>query len=78
MIHQIVVDLPDGDHEYLKACARIRKISCGRLVQRILLAVSQGQLVLAVLDDDSKATPQEAGEANKSKCHGTELFAGCK
>lgn len=48
-----IVDLSEEAINYMESCARIRKISCTRLMQRLLKAVFQDQLVLSVLDDSS-------------------------
>ena len=48
------VDLEDDDWEYVQACARIRKTSVHGLCKRLMHVIAQDQLVLAVLDDDSR------------------------
>lgn len=47
-------DLEDEGGHYMVACARIRDITLTELVRRLLRVVSEDQLVLAILDDDSK------------------------
>jgi hypothetical protein len=42
------------ESDYLKSCARIRKITMAALVRKLINKISDDQLVLAVLDDDSK------------------------
>lgn len=49
------VELEDEQLRYLQSCARIRKISTRRLVTRLLRVIASDQLVLSVLDDDSKS-----------------------
>ena len=39
---------------YLRTCARIRGISCTELMGRLLDVIMDDQLVLSILDDDSK------------------------
>jgi hypothetical protein len=71
------LNLTDDDHDYLDRCARIRGVSCGRLLQRVVRMVVSDQLVLAVLDDESRVSRQEPGELDKSKGRKTHLFDGC-
>lgn len=65
----VYVELPPDGLDYLAACSRIRHISCTRLVQRLLDAICEDQLVLSVLDDDSKAEPQLDNEESRSRHH---------
>lgn len=53
--------------DYLQQCARIRCISVTRLVTRLLDAIARDQLVLSVLDDDSKPSPRAEGEHSRSR-----------
>lgn len=39
---------------YMLACARIRQVGLSALVHRLISTISTEQLVLAVLDDDSR------------------------
>lgn len=67
MVHQVPLsDLSEEAENYLRQCARIRRISTTRLLQRVLKLVCDDQLVLGILDDDSKPSRQLAGEATKS------------
>ena len=51
---RITCDIATRDHhDYFRSCARIRGISTAALLNRVLKAVADEQLVLAVLDDDS-------------------------
>lgn len=66
-MHQVVLnDLSEDDERYLEACARIRGISVTRLFQRVLNLVAKDQLVLSILDDDSKRARRMPGEDCKS------------
>lgn len=62
MIHISLPDLSDDAADYLHKCARIRHISCCRLIERVMRAVVEDQLVLSILDDDSRPV-QQPGEA---------------
>lgn len=59
-------DLSEESERYLEACARIRGISLTRLLQRLLKTIADDQMVLSVLDDDSKLTRWMPGEDCKS------------
>lgn len=62
MIHISLPELSDDAADYLHKCARIRHISCCRLIERMLRTIVEEQLVLSILDDDSR--PQRcSGEA---------------
>lgn len=39
---------------YIDSCARIRCISRGSLVKRLIKAITDDHMVLSILDDDSK------------------------
>jgi hypothetical protein len=65
----LAVKLEGEADEYIERCARIRQISRKRLLQRILEVVCDDQLVLGILDDDSKPDRQLPGEATKSRFH---------
>lgn len=73
----IFFNLAPDDRDYLDRCARIRGVSCGRLLQRIIRRIAADQLVLSVLDDESHPSRQEPGELDKSKGRKTHLFDGC-
>jgi hypothetical protein len=49
-----IKQLTPEQFEYLDACARIRNISTSRLCSRLLTTIADNQMVLAVLDDDSR------------------------
>jgi hypothetical protein len=57
----IHVDINDSGMTYLDSCARIRKIAVSHLLAGIIKTVCEEQLVLAVLDDDSKPQPNKTG-----------------
>jgi hypothetical protein len=67
------VELPDPDLEYLQSCARIRHISTVRLVTRLIRTIARDQLVLSVLDDESKPDKPEPG----TRYHRSKLFRDC-
>ena len=48
------VDLTDTELDYLKRCARIRQTSVFQLTQRLFRTIAKDELVLAILDDDSR------------------------
>lgn len=58
---QVFIKIPDEYEPYFDACARIRDISKTALFTRLLEAIGRDQLVLSVLDDDSKPAPQKKG-----------------
>lgn len=68
-LNVVLSGLSDESQRYLESCARIRKISCTRLLERVLKIVCDDQLVLAVLADDSKQPRQLPGECTKSHFH---------
>jgi hypothetical protein len=47
------------ESDYLIACARIRNISTTKLVHKLMKAIAQDQLVLAVLDDEEQYGERE-------------------
>ena len=51
------IDLPGEDWEYLKTCARIRQTSMRGLCGKLLHAIAEGQLTLAILEDESRPIP---------------------
>lgn len=65
----LTLDLDCLDGDYLERCARIRKISRHRLVRRLIEAIAKDQLVLGILDDESKPAEKLAGETTKSRFH---------
>lgn len=62
----IISGLSEEAFDYMESCARIRRISCTRLMERVLKKVCDDQLMLAVLDDDSKQPPNLPGENTNS------------
>jgi hypothetical protein len=62
MRRHICADISDEHMEYFNACARIRNIALGPMFGRLLSAIAQDQLVLSILDDDSKPCRRGAGE----------------
>jgi hypothetical protein len=55
----------DDDTEagrYFVACARIRKIKPSSLFRRLLMAISEDQLVASVLDDADELKARKKGE----------------
>jgi hypothetical protein len=46
--------LSPSEHDYLDACARIRDVTVTRLVEQLLVAIVEDQMVLSILDDESK------------------------
>lgn len=59
--------LPEEALRYLENCARIREISCTRLIERLVRQICTDQLVLSVLDDDSKPNRRMQGEYGYSR-----------
>jgi hypothetical protein len=51
----MLADLSEEADNYLQSSARIRQISTSELLQRLLITICDDQLVLGILDDDSKA-----------------------
>jgi len=65
-VHVLLSGLSEESRHYVESCARIRKISCTRLMERVIKTVCDHQLVLSVLDDDSKQERILPGECSKS------------
>ena len=62
-MHQVpLYGLSEEAENYLNACARIRHVSQSRLLQRVLKLVCDDQLILSILDDDSKPARWLPGE----------------
>ena len=53
---QITVEIAPADQGYLNSCARLRNNEPAELVQRLVDMILRDQMILAVLDDDSKPT----------------------
>lgn len=62
----MISGLSEESFGYMESCARIRRISCSRLMERVLKKVCDDQLMLAVLDDDSKQPSILPGENTNS------------
>lgn len=58
----VLVDTITDHDAYFEASARLRNISKTALMNRLIKAIGEDQLVLSVLDDDSKPTPKTKGE----------------
>ena len=68
MIQQrIDITVREDDYGYIETCARIRHISVTRLFERLIKVIAEDQLVLSVLDDNSRIAPQLPGETCTSK-----------
>ena len=65
----VTLTLAKGSRHYLQECARIRNISVTRLATRLINAIARDQLVLAILDDDSKPVRHLEGESGTSRVH---------
>lgn len=59
---RVLVDVAPDLDGYFESCARVRNISKTRLLNRLVNVIGRDQLVLSVLDDDSKPQPKEKGE----------------
>lgn len=66
MHFSVSLSLSDESERYMDACARIRRISRTRLIERLLKLVADDQMVLGILDDESKPWPWLPGELTKS------------
>lgn len=58
---QTLIKIPDKHEAYFDACARIRDISKTALFAKLIEVIGRDQLVLSVLDDDSKPGPAKKG-----------------
>jgi hypothetical protein len=59
--------IPDEYGPYLDACARIRNMSKTALLGRLIEIIGRDQLVLSILDDDSKPDRQKGAHRYKPK-----------
>jgi hypothetical protein len=50
----VTFDITENQRHYYECCARLRRTSVTVLCRRLLETIAQDQMVLAVLDDDSK------------------------
>lgn len=67
MQFHLFFELDDQSERYIHSCAKIRRISVTRLVQRMIKTICIEQMVLAILDDDSKQPRRMPGENNASR-----------
>lgn len=58
----LIKSLPDEYEAYFDACARMRDISVTALMTKLLDVIGRDQLVLSILDDDSKPAPKKKHE----------------
>lgn len=58
----LLIKVSPKAEEYLASCARIRDVTLTALVTRLIEVIAQDQLVLSILDDDSKPVPREKGK----------------
>jgi hypothetical protein len=70
------MEMSEAAERYVHACARIRHISTTRLMMRVMQTVCDDQLVLSILDDESKQPKRLPGEHTKSHYHKTVHYAG--
>lgn len=61
-VNILLKDFTDEHDGYFDACARLRDISKTALLKRLLDVIGRDQLVLSILDDDSKPEPKKKGE----------------
>lgn len=71
-------NISDEAIEYLNRCARIRHISRLRLLERLMQTICQDQLVLSILDDESKQPRWLPGETSNSEYHSRRGSAGAR
>lgn len=65
---RVLLDISAEHITYFDTCARIRDISRTRLLERLLEMIAQDELVLSVLDDDSKPWPREKHKHGYRQC----------
>lgn len=58
---RLLVDVAPELDSYFESCARLRDISKTALMNRLVELIGRDQLVLSVLDDDSKPEPRKKG-----------------
>ncbi|MCU1293069.1 MAG: hypothetical protein JWP08_1919 [Bryobacterales bacterium] len=58
---QLTFTLPDEDLRYFEACARIRDIDKSAFFSILLSAIAKDQMVLGIMDDDSKSSRKPRG-----------------
>ncbi|HMH95864.1 MAG TPA: hypothetical protein VK577_04705 [Bradyrhizobium sp.] len=58
--------LDEEQQNYFSSCARIRGISHGTLIRRLLSAACTDQMIGSILDDDARRDRQLTGESVRS------------
>lgn len=61
------IDEDSEEGQYFLKCAEIRKISATSLFKRLSDAINKDQMVLSILDDDSKPVIKHKNEHKFSK-----------
>lgn len=56
---RVLVDIAPELDSYFEACARLRNISKTALMNRLMKVIGDDQLVLSILDDNSKPEPRK-------------------
>jgi hypothetical protein len=59
--------IADEHGPYFNACARLRNMSIAALLGRLVDIIGRDQLVLSILDDDSKPDRQKGAHRYKPK-----------
>lgn len=59
---QFQLKLSEREDRYLDSCCKIRNVTRTMLMLRLLTRIMQDELVLSVLDDDSKPIPKKHRE----------------
>jgi hypothetical protein len=69
---RIILELEQGSEQlnYLDACARIRQVHISVLVRRLINTIATEQMVLNVLDDDSRPYRETWDHAYREPLHG--------
>jgi len=70
-VNILLKDFTDEHDAYFDACARIRDISKTALITKLLDVIARDQLVLSILDDDSKPSPKRKYERSYRPRAGT-------
>lgn len=61
-MRRLLVTISDEHEPYFDSCARMRDLSLTGLLQRLVDTIGKDQLVLGILDDDSKPQPKQKHE----------------
>lgn len=61
-VQVFIKHIPDEHEPYFDSCARLRDISKTALLARLIDVIGRDQLVLSILDDDSKPLSKRKGE----------------